>query len=295
MISRFFINSPFINHESTQNDYCIRCIPQIFGPKLEAIKNVYGNIQKELNAVTDNPLIFRNDEISPDVSPERIHTIKSDRWTVLSCGNFHGEYVTAVSDYLAFCNAKIALTLERQMTYMLNPDRNKLLPTYLVYDKKNVGLLSGYMIVQYTGNALAQKIAHMANPFSSYNLTSGNEAEDVVSYGATSAMRLLEQIDMLHDLNTCYLALVLQAYSITRTNYIKNGITIPQDLPTEKIYQLCMKELKPLDYPTVEDIPFDQIYAKLSNLLKTSQIRDIIGAPISSSVGCRINNYFMKK
>jgi hypothetical protein len=89
--------------------------------------------------------------------------------------------------------------------------------------------------------------------------------------------------------------LVLQAYSITRTNYIKNGITIPQDLPTEKIYQLCMKELKPLDYPTVEDIPFDQIYAKLSNLLKTSQIRDIIGAPISSSVGCRINNYFMKK
>ena len=74
-------------------------------------------------------------------------------------------------------------------TYLLNPSRNQLLPTYLISDTEHTGLLSGNMILQYTGNALTQKIAHLASPFSAYNITSGNESEDVVSYGATAALR----------------------------------------------------------------------------------------------------------
>jgi histidine ammonia-lyase len=51
---------------------------------------------KEINAVTDNPLIFKDDEITPDVSKERIFKFKGKRWTVLSGGNFHGEIVSCI-------------------------------------------------------------------------------------------------------------------------------------------------------------------------------------------------------
>ncbi len=291
----FLKDSPFIDHKNIQNDYSIRCLPQILGPKLELITTFYDNVKKEINAITDNPLVYKNDEISPDISSERIITLNQnqDKWAVISGGNFHGEYITSVTDCLALANAKIALTMERQMTYMLNPDRNKILPTYLVADKKNVGLLSGYMIVQYAGNSLAQKIAHLSAPFSAHNITSGNEAEDVVSYGATAALRFLEQLELFHNLNTLYLAEVLQTYSIMRQNLIDQDIPIPKELPCEQIYALCLETLSPLEYPTMKDIPFDEVYQKLDELLRTTKIRKVLGFPIAKELNCKIENYYL--
>lgn len=153
--SKLMKHSSFINKTDTQNDYSIRCIPQLYGPKFESILNMKQLIIMEMNAPTDNPLIFKNEQISPDVSLERIIEFNNNKYAIISGGNFHGEILSQSADTIRLCNAKIFITMERQTTFMLNPARNKILPPYLIADTQNAGLKSGFMISQYTCNSLA--------------------------------------------------------------------------------------------------------------------------------------------
>ncbi|NGX27853.1 MAG: Histidine ammonia-lyase [Candidatus Anoxychlamydiales bacterium] len=285
IIKKFFVNSPFIDINDVQNDYCIRCIPQILGPKLEIMMSLFDIINNELNAITDNPLIFKNEEISSDVQSSRILDFNEDSWGVFSGGNFHGEYLATAADILAILNAKLAITMERQISYLLNPARNKnKLPIYLIHNKDQAGLLSGFMIVQYTANALTQKICQLATPSSTYNITSGNESEDIVSYGATSAQKLLMQIDLLHEMNVVYMTSVAQAYAITRDEYISKGNMISENLICEEIYDL-IKNSYNINLPIDEDCAFDKLYEAGSLFLRSNKLREKIDFPLTSSFG----------
>jgi histidine ammonia-lyase len=283
ILKNTFKDSPLVDRENVQNDYCLRCLPQILGPKLEMILSLYPIVENELNAVTDNPLVFKDNEISKDVDEGRIFNIKGSRWAVISGGNFHGEYLASFGDCLALLNAKIALTMERQMTYMLNPARNQnLLPIYLINKKKDIGLLSGFMITQYTANALTQKICYLANPVSNFNITSANESEDIVSYGATSVGKLLDQLEYIHQLNTVYLTTVAQAYSIRRGDYLKLQGTISIDLTSESLFKSIQNSLHDnMRFPVNEDVAFDQYYEVLGRLLETNALRKIMDFPVS--------------
>lgn len=277
ILSKQFQDSPFIDHEGVQNDYSIRCLPQILGPKVQLVLSMYDCVEKELDAVTDNPLIFRDEEISSDINEKRIIPFHGKRWTVLSGGNFHGECIATAADAIAMANAKIALTMERQLTYMLNPARNKnRFPAYLITDKKNMGLLSGFMITQYTANALAQKIAQLGLPASVYNITSANECEDVVSYGATAAERLLQQIELFHQLNTVYATTVAQAYALTRDASSKGY----EKALCEKMYQKIQDAKCVFEYPTKADLPFDTQYKDMTAFLESGVLREAIQYPL---------------
>lgn len=130
--------SPFRDPEGVQNDYSIRCLPQILGAKLDVFLDQFPIIVKELNAATDNPLIFKDEEISDDVEKSSLLPFEGSLWSVISGGNFHGEYMTSAADCLCQANAKIALTMERQLTYVLNPARNKgKFPVYLITNPEN--------------------------------------------------------------------------------------------------------------------------------------------------------------
>lgn len=282
ILSRHFASSPFVDPENVQDDYCIRCLPQILGPKIEIILEQQIKIERELNAVTDNPLFFENEEITPDVDINRIFSFENDQWAVLSGGNFHGECITTIADTIATANAKIALTLERQITFLLNPFRNKnKLPCYLITDQEHLGLLSGYMITQYTANALTQKIAHLGTPTSIYNITSANESEDIVSYGATAAERLLEQQERMHELFSIYLTVVVQAYSIVRNKWLKEDKHIPSELIAEKIFQkiqACTQD----SYPFVSEESFERRYEQASEILTSGVLRSLMEYPLST-------------
>lgn len=285
ILSEHFVNSSFIDLIGVQDDYCIRCLPQIFGSKIEVILEQYRKIEGELDAVTDNPLLFKENEISGDVALQRILFFEGERWVVLSGGNFHGEVLTTISDIICAANAKIALTLERQITYMLNPFRNKnRLPTYLIPHSSEIGLSSGYMITQYTANALAQKIAQFGIPTSIFNITSANESEDVVSYGATAVERLLQQIQLLKELNVIYLCVSLQAYAIAREKKIKEGSTIHPELLAERVFQLA-RSCDGETYPFTKDQNFEKRYQNASQLLATDQLRQIIAFPLAAAIG----------
>jgi histidine ammonia-lyase len=284
IIYRHFENSPFIDFHGVQDDYCIRCMPQLLGSKIEAIMEQKHKIENELDAVTDNPLLFHEDEISPDVHPDRVHLFNDERWVVLSGGNFHGECITTICDIIASANAKIALTLERQITYMLNPYRNKSkLPTYLIPVESDIGLRSGYMITQYTANALTQKIAQLGMPTSIFNITSANESEDVVSYGATAVERLLEQIALLKEFNSIYCCVALQAYALTRKKKIRAGVHIPESLLAEQIFHTAATSMD-IAHPFLEEESFENRYAKASNLLSSQALAAAIGNPLSKEL-----------
>lgn len=280
ILSQALESAPFIDRTGVQNDYCIRCLPQLFGPRYETILEQYPKVRAELNAVTDNPLLFRGDEISADIGSERIFDQQGEKWAVLSGGNFHGEYLTSVADSLLAVNAKLALTLERQITYMMNPSRNRdVLPAYLLQNQKKIGLHSGYMITQYTANALAQKIAQLAVPCSMFNITSANESEDVVSYGATAAQKLMEQLDLLHQFNSIYLTVVAQAYGIRRSGMP----SLAPELLSERLFA-AIQEASGSCYPTSEEDAFEKRYELSSRVLRSGSLRSLIQNPLMAEL-----------
>lgn len=269
-------NSPYIDRNGIQNDYCIRCIPQILGPKIESFCNAVPWIERELDAVTDNPLIFKGEFLGSALAESRILVFEQECWSVLSGGNFHGEYLTTAADTIALSNAKIVLLLERQMTYMLNPFRNQsTLSPYLIAKDKDAGLLSGYMITQYTGNDLAQRIAAFGVPTGIYNITSANESEDVVSYGSTACQRLLSQISLLEDFVAIYLTIAMQAYSLRRKTQ-----TPDRDTYSERLFAALQTEMG-IEHPYTEETSFIERYAAAKKTVLSSIAGQILGSPLS--------------
>lgn len=271
-------NSPFVDKKGIQNDYLIRCMPQIFSYLVELFPRASEILINEMNAVTDNPLIFNEKEITDDVDKDRIFTYRGEKWAVISGGNFHGEPIAQICDSLRRINVKPIRTLEKQMTYMLNPSRHGLnsMPTYLVPDKTKLGLSSGFMIVQYTANAIAQKISFDGIPVSIFNITSGNESEDVVSYATTSANKLLDQLKLMKDFMVCWFTEALQAYAIARKE-IKDLKKI-EDMISEKVF----KTIETIKFPLTEDQAFDEHYKKIHKYLNTGVYRKIMNFPLNS-------------
>ena len=150
-----------------QDAYTLRCIPQVHGAIRVALAHVLDIVIDELNAVTDNPLIFSNDS------------------AVISGGNFHGEPLALAFDYLGIAAAELANISERRLERMVNPQLSGL-PAFLV---RQGGLNSGMMIVQYSAASMVSENKVYAHPASVDSIPSSANQEDHVSMGATAARK----------------------------------------------------------------------------------------------------------
>lgn len=154
-----------------QDAYSIRCIPQIHGASRDAIRYVYDAVSREINAVTDNPLIFPKEG------------------DVISGGNFHGQPMALAFDFLAIAFAEYANVSERRTERLVNPALNNNLPAFLT---KNGGLNSGFMIAQYAAAALVSENKILAHPASVDSIPSSANQEDHVSMGTIAARKAAE-------------------------------------------------------------------------------------------------------
>ncbi len=154
-----------------QDAYSIRCIPQIHGASRDAIQYVYDAVSREINAVTDNPLIF------------------PDEGDVISGGNFHGQPMALAFDFLAIAIAELANVSERRTERLVNPYLNNNLPAFLT---PNGGLNSGFMIAQYAAAALVSENKILAHPASVDSIPSSANQEDHVSMGTIAARKAAE-------------------------------------------------------------------------------------------------------
>jgi histidine ammonia-lyase len=163
--------------KNIQDSYTLRCIPQVYGAVRDAIDYVEWVMSNELNAVTDNPLIFFKEDGEPEV---------------VSGGNFHGEPLALSMDYLALALTEIGNMSERRIMKLTDADANgNVLPPFLT---EHGGLNSGFMIVQYTAAALATENKVLAHPASADTIPSSANVEDHVSMGVTSALKLRDVV-----------------------------------------------------------------------------------------------------
>lgn len=169
---------------NVQDAYTLRCMPQVHGACRDAIAYAEWLIKLELNAVTDNPLIFINDE--------------TGQIEVISGGNFHGEPLALAFDYLTIALSELGNISERRIMRLTDESSNAhILPAFLT---EKGGLNSGFMIVQYTAAALCTENKVLAHPASVDTIPSSANVEDHVSMGATAAIKLRVVADNLETI-----------------------------------------------------------------------------------------------
>jgi histidine ammonia-lyase len=160
-----------------QDPYSFRCIPQVLGASLDVLSYVSSIFVKEMNAVTDNPTVFPDDEM------------------IISGGNFHGQPLAMALDYLCLALHEVGSISERRTYQLISGRRN--LPPFLV---ANPGLNSGLMIPQYTAASIVSQNKQYCTPASSDTIDSSNGQEDHVSMGAnaaTKAWKVLENLETI--------------------------------------------------------------------------------------------------
>jgi len=151
-----------------QDAYCLRCMPQVHGPVLDALDFASSVIGRELNAATDNPLVFESGEL-------------------LSGGNFHGQSVAMALDFLAIALTNLATISERRTDRLVHPDLNQGLPPFLTRDP---GVNSGYMMAQVSAAALASECKVLSHPASVDTIPTDGSKEDVVPMAMGAAWKL---------------------------------------------------------------------------------------------------------
>lgn len=144
-----------------QDGYSLRCVPQVHGASQDAINYVKSKVEIEMNAVTDNPIIFKE-------------TMEG-----ISGGNFHGQPMALAFDFLGIALSELANISERRLERLVNPNLGGF-PAFLV---KKGGLNSGFMIVQYSAAALVSENKVLAHPASVDSIPSSAGQEDHVSMG----------------------------------------------------------------------------------------------------------------
>ncbi len=166
-----------------QDSYSLRCIPQVHGAVRDALAQAARVLEVELNAVTDNPLVF------PDAKAAHVEE------QVISAGHFHGMPLALAMSYVKAAIPVLASISERRLNKLVDPATNDGLPAFLIGNED--GTESGYMIVQYTAAAIVNDLASRAMPTSVYSIPTSANAEDHVSMGANEARHVLA---MTHDL-----------------------------------------------------------------------------------------------
>ena len=185
-----FEGSEMINREKehVQDPYSFRCIPQVHGASKDAIDYCSTIIEREINAVTDNPTVFVDED------------------DVVSAGNFHGQPLALSMDFLAIALAELGSISERRVYKLISGTRG--LPAFLV---AKPGLNSGFMIPQYTAASIVSQNKQLCSPASIDSIDSSNGQEDHVSMGSNAATKLYRVIDNCYSIQAIELMNAAQA------------------------------------------------------------------------------------
>jgi len=188
-----------------QDPYCLRCIPQVHGASRDALAHATEVVERELNSVTDNPLVFNNGDI-------------------VSGGNFHGQPLALALDYAAIALAELGSISERR-TYLLLEGHDGL-PKLLMAD---TGINSGYMIPQYTAAALVSENKVLCHPASVDSIPTSLGQEDHVSMGSISAIKLLSVISNLESIMGVEMLTAAQALDFRKPLRPGKGVALAHD------------------------------------------------------------------
>jgi histidine ammonia-lyase len=220
-----------------QDAYSLRCIPQVHGAVRDTLAEAGRVFAIEVNAATDNPLVF-DDEI-------------------LSGGNFHGEPLAFQLDFLAVALAALAGISERRIDRLVNPALNEGLPPFLA---GHAGLESGLMMVQVTAAGLVAENRVLAHPASTGSITTSGNKEDFVSMGMTSALKLQRIV------RNTRAVLAIEALAAAR------ALDLLAPLKTSPALEVMRARIRAVSPPIDSDRPFHRDIAALSELIAEGEL-----------------------
>ncbi len=203
--------------DHVQDAYSMRCAPQVHGASRDTVDFVKKVVEIEINSVTDNPIIF------PDTGD------------FISGGNFHGQPVALVMDYLGIALSEIANISERRIERMVNSKLSEHLPAFLVKDE---GINSGFMITQYTAASLVSENKVLAHPASVDSIPTSANQEDHVSMGTIAARKAKEILSNVEYVLAIELLCVAQALDFLHELKPGDGVEIAHKLVREKVPHL---------------------------------------------------------
>ena len=234
-----------------QDAYSLRCSPQIHGASKDAIEYVRNKINIEINSVTDNPIIF----------PEQ--------QDVISGGNFHGQPMALSFDFLGIALSEIANISERRLERLVNPSLSNGLPAFLT---KNGGVNSGFMIVQYSAASLVSENKVLAHPASVDSIPSSANQEDHVSMGTIAARKAKEIMENTRDVLAMEILGSVQAIDLRGKKKLGVG--------TEAAYNLVRSHINFIE----KDIVMYKEINKCAQMIKENLIVEAVEKALQSEL-----------
>ncbi len=219
---------------NVQDPYSFRCIPQVHGASLDAIRYVEQIVYREINGVTDNPNIFP----------------AQDR--ILSGGNFHAQPIALAADFLAMALAELGNIAERRLYHLLSGTRE--LPMFLT---PKPGLQSGLMIAQYTAASIVSQSKQYCTPASIDSIVSSMGQEDHVSMAANAGTKLIKVVDNTWTVLAIEYLIAAQAFHYRKSYQINSHL--------QEVLDAFVAEVPPL----IEDRILSTDIAKTRKFIQT--------------------------
>lgn len=219
--------------EHVQDPYSFRCIPQVHGASFDAIQYAKQIVEREINAVTDNPTVFPDED------------------DVVSAGNFHGQPLAITMDFLAIALAELGSISERRVYKLISGTRG--LPAFLV---AKPGLNSGFMIPQYSAASIVSQNKQLCAPASIDSIDSSNGQEDHVSMGANAATKLYKVV------SNCYSILGVELLNAAQ------AMDFREELSSNRIEQLRANYRKVVPF-VKEDVYLQPLISASTDFVRT--------------------------
>lgn len=226
--------------QKVQAYYSLRCVPQIFGPIAETLRNARRIIEEELNSACDNPIV------DPDAG------------NVLHGGNFHGDYISLEEDKVKTVVVRIAMTAERQLNYLMHDRINGILPPFL--NLGTLGLNYGMQACQFTATSTTAECQTLAMPNYVHSIPNNNDNQDIVSMGTNSALLTRRVIDNAYQVMAIHFMALAQATDCL-------GIAGTLAPATHRAYEAVRRQTPTI----VTDTPFYDDIARLEEWLRSEE------------------------
>jgi histidine ammonia-lyase len=240
-----------------QDAYSLRCVPQVLGPVRETLEFGRAIVEREINAATDNPLIF------PDLPDSR--SLKA-----ISGGNFHAEYLAFVSDFTAIATTEVGSIAERRLFRLDDGTLNRGLPDML--------LDCGYMLPQYLAAALVSDCKTLAHPDSVDSIPTCANQEDHVSM-ANNAGRHARQV--VANIETVVATELVMAAQATELRLRREGLGLEALAPATRAVLELVRETPTEDGRTIDHLTRDVVmYPRIraaTALVHSGAVLDVVG------------------
>ncbi|MHC1723285.1 MAG: histidine ammonia-lyase [Aminipila sp.] len=236
-------NANETNPNKVQDPYSLRCIPQIHGASRDAVQYVYEAVTREINAVTDNPLIFPDED------------------EVISGGNFHGQPMALAFDFLKIAIAELADVSERRTERLVNPQLSEGLPAFLT---KHGGVCSGFMIAQYAAASMVSENKIYAHPACVDSIPSSGNQEDHVSMGTTAARTAALVLDNAQKV------LGIELFAASQGIWLRGAKGLAKG--TQAAYDFIRQSVDPVD----QDVVMHYELVKFDEMIKNNSIVEAV-------------------